>query len=267
MCPNITGGFDIAVLTYKNTGEAMTHKASSFTEMPKKGRLFLISNEATNKYTSTTKREVVGTFLKPNRTINRKKIIFEKTFTHNGKTYSVNTEKSGLYLEIMKAIVEQFEIAVSKWRRVFVLRFDLHSHIHTHDNKQMTLFRKRLFQKLKRVYGFNDIGFCWVREQERAKAQHYHWVLFLAGDLIRHSTRINAIIKETWEDQRGNNTMPTIGHPYYFVDNDQVAQEAVYRVSYLAKPRGKGYRGKQVKDFQCSRMKWGGVVKSSWINQ
>jgi len=155
----------------------------------------------------------------------------------------------------MTAMVEQFEIAVSKWSRVFVLRFDLHTHSNTQDNKPVTAFRKRLFQKLKRVYGFKDIGFCWVREQERAKSQHYHWVLFLDGDLVRHSKRINEMVKQAWENPTGSNTMPTIKRPFYFADSDQIAQEAIYRVSYLAKPRGKGYRPSQTKDFQCSRMK------------
>lgn len=251
----MAGGFDIAVLTHKRTGEALIHEASPFPESVKKERLFLISNSASNKYPPANDKEIVNAPTKPKRTINRKKIIFDDTFTHKGKTYNVNTAKSGLYLEIMTAMVEQFEIAVTKWKRVFVLRFDLHTHSNTKDNKQMTAFRKRLFQKLKRVYGFKDIGFCWVREQERAKSQHYHWALFLDGDLIRHSKLINEMVKQAWEMPNGNYYMPTIKRPFYFADSDQIAQEAIYRVSYLAKPRGKGYRDKQTKDYQSSRMK------------
>ncbi|OUR63525.1 hypothetical protein A9Q79_10300 [Methylophaga sp. 42_25_T18] len=182
-------------------------------------------------------------------------MTFDEKFVHNGTEYRVNAKKSGLYVQILKRIIEQFEIAVIKWKRVLVLRFDLHTHCITKDNKQMTAFRKRLFQKIKREYGFKEIGFCWVREHEKGKKQHYHWVLFLDGDVIRHSARINIIIKEAWESPTGNYYMPTIKRPFYFVDRDQVAKDAIYRVSYLAKTRGKGYRDKQTKDYQCSRMK------------
>ncbi len=131
----------------------------------------------------------------------------------------------------------------------------LRSHINTKDNKIMTEFRKRLVQKLKPEYGFKEVGYCWVREQERAKAQHYHWVLFLDGNLIRHSKRINEMVKQAWETPTGNNHVPVIKRPFYFVDSEQLTQKAIYRVSYLAKTRGKGYRNKQVKDYQCSRLK------------
>lgn len=51
------------------------------------------------------------------------------------------------------------------------------------------------------------------------------------------------MIKEAWEKPTGGYHVPII------------KQEVIYRVSYLAKARGKGYRDKQAKDYQCSRMK------------
>jgi len=152
-------------------------------------------------------------------------------------------------------MIEQFEIGLEKWRRVFVLRFDLHTHVFTKDNARISVFRKGLFKKLKRHYGFKEIGSCWVREQEWAKSQHYHCVLFLDGNLIRHSSMINEMIRAAWDDGTGTYTMPHIKPPFHFVDREGITQEAMYRVSYLAKPRGKGYRPPQTKDFQCSRMK------------
>ena len=112
-------------------------------------------------------------------------------------------------------------------------------------------------QKLKRVYGFKDIGYAWAREQERSKKQHYHFVLFLDGDLIRHSSKITQIIKQAWEREGSNCYMPVIPRPFHFADNEEAVQDMLERVSYLAKPRGKGYRDNQVKDYNCSRMKLG----------
>ena len=249
------GGFDTAVLTRPTGSEVLTNKASLLSEIAKKERLFLISKQRDLKTSPVIDKKATSTKRTPRRTCNRKKITFNEDFTYKEKTYRVNTAKSGLYVEILEAMINQFEIAVTKWRRVFVLRFDLHMSIYRKDNQLITAFRKRLFQKLKRTYGFKDIGFCWVREQERAKSQHYHWVLFLDGDLIRHSSKINEMVKQAWERQEGNYHVPTIKRPFYFADSETVIQDAIYRVSYLAKPRGKGYRKDQVKDFQPSRMK------------
>ena len=253
--PKEEGGFDIAVLTHKREGEALTVEASPLSEIENNERLFLISNADSNQSLLVNGSEMEVVSKKAKRTINRKRIFKDDTFTRNGKTYSVNSAKSGLYVEILSAMIDQFEIAITKWKRVLVLRFDLHTHSNTKDNKIVTAFRKRLVQKLKREYGFKEIGYCWVREQERAKAQHYHWVLFLDGDLIRHSKRIIQMVKQIWENPTGNNHVPVIKNPFYFVDSEQLAQKAIYRASYLAKTRGKGYRDKQVKDYQCSRMK------------
>ncbi len=254
-------GFDIAELTYKNTGEALSLKASPFSETAKKERLFLLSDYSLPDYMTLIEGKQSRVSKKLKRTVNRKAKTCNDTFTHNGKSYRVNAAKSGLYIPMLERMIEQFEIAADKWGRVFVLRFDLHIHINTKNNKVITDFNKRLFQKLKREYGFNEIGYCWAREREKEKAQHYHFVLFLDGDLIRHSKRIKKMIKASWERPTGGYHVPTIPRPFYFVDNDEAVQNAIYRISYLAKTRGKGYRPKQTKDYQCSRMKRSSNIK------
>lgn len=246
-------GFNTAVLTQKKEAEPSYGKASNFAKAGEKARLFLISKGVKENHTLNNKQRRRNNPAEKRR--NRKQVSYSGIFCHNGKRYKVNSAKSGLYVEIITKIVEQFEIAAQKWRRVFVLRFDLHTDHYTNDNKLITDYRKRLFQRLKREYGFKHIGFCWVREQERAKAQHYHWVLFLDGNLIRHSKRINDMIKQAWERPTGGFHVPVIKRPFYFVNSEQIAQEAIYRISYLAKTRGKGHRDKQAKDYQCSRMK------------
>jgi len=243
-------GFDTAVLTGKSEADPLMGEASSLSETDKTSRLFLVSKDS----------PVIDKTVKPKnqkKKRNRKTVIFDDIFIHNGKEYRVNAAKSGLYVEILRRMIDQFELASQKWRRVFALRFDLHSHYYTGDNKRITLFRKRLFQCLKREYGFKEIGFCWVREMERSKAQHYHWVLFLDGDLIRHSSRINQMVKDAWEDETGAYHVPIIKRPFYFGKAEEIAQDVIYRVSYLAKARSKGYRDEQAKDYQTSRMKKG----------
>jgi hypothetical protein len=59
-----------------------------------------------------------------------------------------------------------------------------------------------------------------------------------------------------WEGlDPSNHHMPFGKNPSYFIDNDEVFADAVYRISYLAKTRGKGYRPAQVKDYSTSRLK------------
>jgi len=250
---NLGGGFDIAELTQKNTGEPTAVQAFPISESDEETRYFLLSN---TQSINTTHNDKGGTL---KRTTNRKTETFSDTITHQNKTYKINNgkhaKKLGLYVEPLKKIIEQFEIGLTKWNRVFVLRFDLHIPYETNDNKQMTAFRKRLFQKLKREYGFDNIGYCWAREYHGAgKGQHYHWAIWLDGNKIQHSSRINEMIRKAWEKPAGGYHVPTIERPFYFVDSDELAQEAIYRVSYLAKTRGKGHRNAQTKDYQCSRM-------------
>ena len=95
------------------------------------------------------------------RTINRKQQTTENIITHNGKDYGINNgnDKCALYVPILHRIIDQFEVAQQKWGRVFVLRVELHLPHETQNNKCITAFNKRLFQRLKREYGFIDIGF------------------------------------------------------------------------------------------------------------
>jgi len=113
----------------------------------------------------------------------------------------------------------------------------------------------RLKQWIKRNYGIIDIGSIWVREREKAKEQHYHLTLYLDGNKIQHPKKLNVQIKEMWAP---HGHMPTILKPYYYIDRNNLKArrlDAIYRVSYLAKVRGKGYRDEQAKDYGASRLK------------
>lgn len=244
-------GFNTAVLTQKKEAKSIAGEASYFSETRKKRGYLLVSNDSpdnpdTNKKGKTKRRS---------KTRNRKTVTRNEYITYKGVTYRVNPKKSGLYVETLRSMIDQFELAASLWSRVFVLRFDLHQDFYTDDNELVSDFIKRINIKLKREYGFNKIGFCWVRELEKAKAQHYHCVFFLEGRKIQHSQRIMALIKQAWESPLGGFHVPYFSRPFYIGKRDEIAEQVIYRISYLAKPRGKGYRPPQTKDFQCSRMK------------
>lgn len=222
-----------------------------FLKRPKSGVYLLVSKDSPD--IPSPKKQ--GKTKRGSKTRNRKTITKKDFLEYKEVTYRVNPKKSGLYVETLRSMIDQFEIAASLWSRVFVLRFDLHQDFYTDDNRLVSKFIKRISTKLKREYGFKKIGFCWVREQERAKAQHYHCVLFLEGRKVQHSKRIMEFIKQAWESPSGDFHVPYISRPFYIGKRDEIADQVIYRISYLAKARGKGYRPPQTKDFQCSRLK------------
>jgi len=189
-------------------------------------------------------------------TANRKHKTKDPAFDYEGVSYKVNVTGSGVYREIMKRIVEQLHIGLAIHGRLMVMRFDLHSQGFTDSNEEIRAFRKRIMVWIERTYKTRDIGFVWVRERETTKHQHYHFSFWIDGNAIQHPQKVLAHIMRKWEAiDPSSHSMPYIKKPFYFVENKQGLDEPVYRLSYMAKPRGKGYRPEQVKDYSTSRLK------------
>lgn len=174
--------------------------------------------------------------------------------TQNG-TWWLNSKPSGVYTHMMKRIINQLEIMMDYHSKVHIIRFDLHQPYYTDDNIRLSTFRRRLSKWLKREYGFKRIGFAWVRELEKSKTQHYHYALILDGHKVQSARKILKTARTYWGNMAGSEWTPD--HPYYnLTRNDHsTTQAAIYRLSYLAKGRGKGYRPKYNKDYSTSRLK------------
>jgi len=183
-------------------------------------------------------------------------ITKDKAITVNGQTWWVNSAKSGLFTKQLTVMIKQVESMLSHHSKVLAIRFDLRLYEYTPDNKIITLFNRRLHKWLKSKYGVTRIGFAWCREMETAKQQHYHYVLLLDGHKVRHPHEILPRIKVVWETQL-DGSMYTPANCYYNIyrDDRQSIQDVIWRISYLAKARGKGYRDKQAKDYGTSRLK------------
>ena len=98
-----------------------------------------------------------------------------------------------------------------------------------------------------------------MREWEKAKAKshHYHCALFLDGDVVNKSFVILQAIKSKWF-KHGNVPVNKLDNPHYNIriENYKEERDAVlWRLSYYAKIRGKGYRNPQSSDYQTSRLK------------
>ncbi|WP_081610053.1 inovirus-type Gp2 protein [Mariprofundus ferrooxydans] len=195
---------------------------------------------------------------------NRKHGTKEPVFYFEGVGYEVDVRGAGIYREIIKRILEQLYAGLETHGKLMAVRFDLHSKSFNADNKEITAFRKRVMVWVERTYQTRAIGFVWVRERETSKHQHYHFGLWIDGNKIQHPKKLLNHIIQTWEKiDPSNHHIHSCSNPFYCVGskedlikpNSKRDKGLVYRLSYLAKVRGKGYRPEQVKDYSASRLK------------
>ncbi|MGE4593976.1 MAG: inovirus-type Gp2 protein [Gammaproteobacteria bacterium] len=187
---------------------------------------------------------------------NRKKEHYGSILTINNEQLEINsTDTLGVYPDIIERIVEQLDICIAIHKRVLVVRFDLHLREYSDDNEVVSTFMTRQKQRIKRTYNkTKDIGHVWVRELEKAKAQHYHCALYIDGDVIQQPSKLLRQIKVKWY-KNGHCYIPE--DCFYYIDKNNLEEErakAIKRLSYLAKTRGKGYRKSQAKDSGASRL-------------
>ena len=180
----------------------------------------------------------------------------------------INSSKTkGVYPNIIEKEVEQLDICLDKFGRVLVVRFDLSMDEYTGDNQTISIFLNRLKEKLfklKRYRRIRDIGHVWVREVETVKTQHYHVALFLDGNKIQHPSLLLQLIKAKW-NKHGRVWIPKKEYIdddgcFYFIDKkkkdwEEQRGKAIYRISYLGKTRGKGFKDIQAKNYSVSRLK------------
>lgn len=170
---------------------------------------------------------------------------------YSKKSYKVNASKTNSYFPArLQKQIRQLEIHNDRWGRTLFIRCDLHSTIdHVDDNKKISAFVSNLKKKLKSKLGFEDVGFSWAKENHgNAKHDHYHFALYLNGNIERTSRKIKPIIRSCWDDEakgytshfRGLNTSddPENRH-FLLIESQHQLEDGVYWLSYLAKTRGK----------------------------
>jgi len=235
-------GFVSSVLSSLHSVDPLNNGDLDGLHTSKNARIFLISNSANNS--------------KPKQTNNRKYISYSDTYDYKGETYKVNSMPTGIYTDMLRKVIGQFKLSRKLWGRVLVVRIDLHQSKFTENSKTVSWFFKSMVKRLKKQYSLEQVGYFWVREQERAKAQHYHCWLFLDGNRIKHSSNVIKMAKDVWvKNWAGNHHIPTTRKPFRLVDSKVTEQEVVYWFSYGCKGRGKGYRPPQCKDYGTSRLK------------
>ena len=184
------------------------------------------------------------------------KAVFRKHYFFNDNLWRVNARKSGIYTEMFKPMMEQLFTMRQHHNKLLVVRFDLHQSHATENSDHVSRFMDKLKKRVIRKYKLCRVGYIWVREQEKSKHQHYHLVLMIDGNKEQFPDDILKIAEQIWHDQNMGYTFSIPPNPYYYFKRNDIGKlkMVIWRISYLAKGRGKGYRLPQVKDYSTSRI-------------
>lgn len=183
-------------------------------------------------------------------------------FSYTGGSISSNyviNDGDGKYPmddSILNTIYREISVMFCQYKRVLVFRLDLHVCCYEDKNHSISKLMTKVRDHIKTQYGIKKMGYVWVREQEKSKKQHYHLMFILNGNKISYPSKLVTWVELRWMG---------LGHPkpytpkncFYFMDKKLDADEiedCIYRVSYMAKKRGKGYAAKSARDFSSSRV-------------
>ncbi|QQX79999.1 inovirus-type Gp2 protein [Shewanella sp. KX20019] len=162
-------------------------------------------------------------------------------------------KQKSLNKKMVNTIISDYEIMLSHYSRVFVVRIELHPNTYSADNKVIRLFLERLITFLSGEYESKVIYHC-AREQETSDLEHYHLELMLSAHKINHSNRILSLVKAMWE-MHANGTVSFVDNPFCIVHrgNKTSLKHAIYRSSYLAKEHTKELNG-NAKGFLSNKL-------------
>lgn len=186
-----------------------------------------------------------------------RKIIKHHEVNNFGRLQSIQADqKNGCYFEILDALNREMTAMLAHHNKLFFVRIDMRVIDYSDKNKMVSDLLRKIKRWIAHHYQTKHIGHLWVREVERAKKQHYHLVLMVDGNKMNHPKRLIQRIEEMAE-QRNLPKPYTPDNCFIMINRgDNTAfDDAFYRGSYLAKTRGKNYKGKLANNFSASRIK------------
>lgn len=164
------------------------------------------------------------------------------------------TKSSGCYVEILERLAGEMLAMLCNHNKLFTMRFDLRLDEYLGNNKQVTDFMRPLRKWLKREYNTSEVGYIWIREQETAKKQHYHFVLLLDGNKAKSSKSIFDRIQHIASYLDISAWLPKKPFNKIIRGDLDGFSKAFKRGSYLAKERGKGYKDKTANNYSASEI-------------
>lgn len=174
-------------------------------------------------------------------------------FVYQGMTWPIMDFPLGIDGKIMTRLTEMIDNMLEHYSRILVLRLDLHQRKYSSDNAVVSDFFRKLIPKLKRKYECK-VNYAWVREKNKASAQHYHIAIALSAHKIRYPVTLIKMVEQLWTGLEQQ--MPyTPKNCYYIAHRDDATSigEVLYRLSYLAKHYSKGRKSRHANNYFVSR--------------
>lgn len=206
--------------------------------------------------------------------IKRKKgrfnLISSDIFEHEGASYSVNYKGksySPLSVEILERNINELRAMQESYARVFAFRFDLRvpsSMTPEESNRLISELFEKLRDKFKSKGWDNQPikthAYGWVWEVETAKQAHYHLWIAVPGNQVQAvypSGGMYGLINGLWlelTNGKGRGHLPKDAGCMITRDDKSELKKFVYRISYLAKERGKYSQSNKTKRYGGSRL-------------
>ena len=161
-------------------------------------------------------------------------------FLYDNVLWPVMPEESQQDTKIMNSLFKAVDRTYASCSRFLAIRYDFHLPQYTADNRVITCFHQLMIPAFRKLYSKSFARVFWVREQNKAPAQHYHYLLMVDGNCVRHPLKINKLVESCWNKATGG-TVWFPKHGYYLIrKNDTEAMTALLlRMSYFAKRHSK----------------------------
>lgn len=176
---------------------------------------------------------------------------------YNGERYPINTHKGEYYCysEILEAGIRELNSMLFWHSKVLAIRLDVHANENTKLNSNISLFVDNLKKFIMRTYSTKRVGYVWVRETSTSKNQHYHLHIFVDGNKVQTSYKINNFVKRYFDGKRSTYHFPKNCYKMTYRENKESIDEVINRFSYLAKVNTKCFVDKNVRNYSSSRIK------------
>ncbi|EGQ8608271.1 inovirus Gp2 family protein [Vibrio parahaemolyticus] len=178
-------------------------------------------------------------------------------FVYQGKPQLIFLSKKGIIQEVLNKSYRLIDIMLSYYSKVTAVLVQLHQAQSTEDNKLLTRMVQKLKGKLKKHYKC-EIGYFWVREQDKAESHHYHMVIMLNGHKCQQSTLVDKVVQEAWQSIHPDNFSFRVRNRIYRIHrngNGHELRALRMRLSYMAKKEGKTEFSNYTNVFRYSRLK------------
>jgi hypothetical protein len=168
---------------------------------------------------------------------------------------------NGYFEEVLQAIDNFFNNAISRHNKILFVRFDLRfndNSTYQNDNRLLSRFMEALTLHCKRL-GLDPL-YLWVREQATSNNHHYHVILLLDGNKIQNPYGIFNKATELWGMCLNTDATGLVQYGKHIMirrndnDFDHNYNEALKLAGYLAKSYSKGSAPKGVREMGMSNL-------------